>query len=83
MLRLILSKYVRLCYCSSYHLYYLQQQPTNLTNQHSQVTLAFDTDGFSGNVVTMKDRKNRVMRGKRVGTRPVSANSATELSLGK
>ena len=32
--------------------------------------------------MTMKDKKNRVMRGKRVGTRPVSANSATELSLG-
>ncbi|XP_063679214.1 uncharacterized protein LOC134814847 isoform X2 [Bolinopsis microptera] len=54
----------------------------SVDGQLQDVTLAFDTDGFSGNVVTMKDRKNRVMRGKRVGTRPVSANSATELSLG-
>ncbi|KAL5260745.1 hypothetical protein ACHWQZ_G010783 [Mnemiopsis leidyi] len=46
------------------------------------VTLAFDNDGFTGNVVTTRDKKSRVMRGKRVGTRPVSAHSATELSLG-
>ena len=53
------------------------------TIKFSQVTLAFDPNGFSGNAVTMSDKKTRVMRGKRVGTRPVSANNATDLQFGK
>lgn len=53
-----------------------------LTLKH-QVTLSFDNTGFTGNVTTTKDGKNRVIRGRRVGTRPVSGASGTALSLGK
>ena len=47
-----------------------------------QATLAFDNNGFTGNVVTTKDNKSRVIRGRRVGPRPVSSHSGTDLSLG-